>query len=176
MTVYVGQIMNGSSGTSFPFEERVQKILSAPVDVDEVEIKPSGEPYLPEIKYRRTLNNAFGIGGWGLIAKSPEMRIGSKVLARQYQLWAHGKFIAQATGEHTNQMGEEGWPKSSEAAKSNALVRCCKDLVIASELWDPHFIHEFKREMCGTRKNAKGGTEWFLKKRAPAPAAAPKKA
>ena len=27
--------------------------------------------------------------------------------------------------------------KAMEAAKSNALVRCCKDLGIASELWDP---------------------------------------
>lgn len=27
--------------------------------------------------------------------------------------------------------------KAMEAAKSNALMRCCKDLGVASELWDP---------------------------------------
>ncbi len=27
--------------------------------------------------------------------------------------------------------------KACESAKSNALMRCCKDLGIASELWDP---------------------------------------
>ena len=28
-----------------------------------------------------------------------------------------------------------GIPTATEAAKSNALMRCCKDLGIASELW-----------------------------------------
>lgn len=28
--------------------------------------------------------------------------------------------------------------------KSNALMRCCKDLGIASELWDPVFIRKWK--------------------------------
>lgn len=27
--------------------------------------------------------------------------------------------------------------KAMESAKSNALMRCCKDLGVASELWDP---------------------------------------
>lgn len=29
----------------------------------------------------------------------------------------------------------EGIPTATEGAKSNALMRCCKDLGIASELW-----------------------------------------
>ena len=28
----------------------------------------------------------------------------------------------------------------AESAKSNCLMRCCKDLGIASELWDPTFV------------------------------------
>lgn len=28
--------------------------------------------------------------------------------------------------------------------KSNSLMRCCKDLGIASELWDPLFIRKWK--------------------------------
>jgi hypothetical protein len=27
-------------------------------------------------------------------------------------------------------------------------MRCCKDLGVASELWDPRFIREFKKEYC----------------------------
>lgn len=33
---------------------------------------------------------------------------------------------------------------AEESAKSNALMRCCKDLGIASELWDPTFIHKWR--------------------------------
>lgn len=27
-------------------------------------------------------------------------------------------------------------------------MRCCKDLGVASELWDPRFIRKFKKEEC----------------------------
>jgi hypothetical protein len=37
-----------------------------------------------------------------------------------------------------------------EAIKSNALTRCCKDLGIASELWDPVFIYEWKKKSTST--------------------------
>jgi hypothetical protein len=33
-----------------------------------------------------------------------------------------------------------------EGAKSNALMRCCKDLGIASELWDPNYIIEWSKK------------------------------
>ncbi|KAJ9102278.1 hypothetical protein QFC19_004826 [Naganishia cerealis] len=42
----------------------------------------------------------------------------------------------------------DGVPTAIEASKSNALMRCCKDLGIASELWDPTFIKEFKKKYC----------------------------
>lgn len=41
-------------------------------------------------------------------------------------------------GEHTFYgKGNLQYGKACESAKSNALMRCCKDLGIASELWDP---------------------------------------
>ncbi|OMH81768.1 Mitochondrial genome maintenance protein [Zancudomyces culisetae] len=43
---------------------------------------------------------------------------------------------------------ESGIPTATEGVKSNALMRCCKDLGIASELWDPGFIQKFKSEHC----------------------------
>lgn len=39
----------------------------------------------------------------------------------------------------------DGIPTATEGCKSNALMRCCKDLGIASELWDPRFIREFNK-------------------------------
>ena len=37
----------------------------------------------------------------------------------------------------------ESIPTAAEGCKSNALMRCCKDLGIASELWDPRYIRKF---------------------------------
>jgi hypothetical protein len=98
--------------------------------------------YLPEIKYRRILNRAFGPGGWGLAPRS-ETNVGPKVVSREYALVCLGRLVGIARGEQ-EYFDPHGIPTATEACKSNALMRCCKDLGIASELWDPRWIREFK--------------------------------
>ncbi len=138
------------------------KVLLSPVTETDVELKPDGLIYLPEIKYRRILNQAFGPGGWALMPRGDTLHFqvnitvfvtcthvhsflscqndqeGAQLITREYALYCHGKFIAQATGEHVF-YGKSNlqYGKACESAKSNALMRCCKDLGIASELWDP---------------------------------------
>lgn len=73
-----------------PFSKEAAAILLAPVDPDDVEIKPDGIVYLPEIKYRRILNKAFGPGGWGLVPRSESIVTG-KTVTREYALVAHGR-------------------------------------------------------------------------------------
>lgn len=126
--------------------------------------------YLPEIKYRRVLNKAFGPGGWGLAPRS-ETNVGPKIVSREYALvclgryasfplltllprltscgHVHGQYslVAIARGEQ-EYFDPSGIPTATEACKSNALMRCCKDLGVASELWDPRFIREFKAKYC----------------------------
>jgi hypothetical protein len=46
--------------------------------------------YLPEIKYRRILNKAFGPGGWGLAPRS-ETNVSTKVVSREYALVCLGR-------------------------------------------------------------------------------------
>ena len=63
---------------------------------------------------------------------------GAQLITREYSLYCQGRFISQATGEHTfYSKSNLSYGKACESAKSNALTRCCKDLGIASELWDP---------------------------------------
>ena len=57
------------------------------------------------------------------------------------------RLVAIARGEQTY-FDRDGIATATEACKSNALMRCCKDLGVASELWDPRFIREFKAEYC----------------------------
>ena len=44
------------------------------------------------------------------------------------------RLVAVARGEQ-EYFGPDGIATATEACKSNAMLRCCKDLGIASELW-----------------------------------------
>lgn len=146
------------------FSPEAAKALLAPIEPDEIEVKPDGIIYLPEIKYRRILNKAFGPGGWGLAPRG-ETIVTAKAVTREYALVALGRYIVNvifysatksrkptdhipyrlvsvARGEQ-DYFSPEGIPTAVEGCKSTALRRCCKDLGVASELWDPRFIRKF---------------------------------
>ena len=130
---------HGLSSEAFPKE--ASDILLAPLDPNDIEVKPDGIVYLPEIKYRRILNRAFGPGGWGLAPRG-ETIVTAKAVTREYALVVQGRLVSIARGEQ-DYFTPEGIPTSAEGCKSNALMRCCKDLGVASELWDPRFIRKF---------------------------------
>ncbi|RHZ77096.1 hypothetical protein Glove_186g155 [Diversispora epigaea] len=134
----------GLSSQAFPKE--VCDTLLSPINHDDIECKPDGLLYLPEIKYRRILNRAFGPGGWGLAPRG-EAAVNAKNISREYCLVVGGRLVSVARGEQ-DYFDANGLPTAAEGAKSNALMRCCKDLGIASELWDPVFIREFKKRYC----------------------------
>lgn len=125
-----------------PFSEDVTKILQAPLNHEDVEVKPDGAIYLPEVKYRKILATAFGAGGWALLPRGPHTLNGI-TLSREYALFCRGRFISQARGS-ANVQGQATAAASTESVRSNALMRCCKDLGIASELWDRYFVNEWK--------------------------------
>ena len=129
-----------------PFSSETGTILTAPLDPEDIEIKPDGLIYLPEIKYRRILNKSFGPGGWGLAPRS-ETIITPKMVTREYALVCQGRLVAVARGEQ-DYFDPSGIATATEGCKSNAMMRCCKDLGVASELWDPRFIRTFKKKYC----------------------------
>jgi hypothetical protein len=48
--------------------------------------------YLPEIKYRRTLNAAFGPGGWGLAPRG-ETHVDKRIVSREWGLVCLGRYV-----------------------------------------------------------------------------------
>jgi len=80
---------HGLGGVAFSNEQ--QEILLAPLVQDDVEVKPDGIIYLPEIKYRRILNKAFGPGGWGLAPRGESIVTG-KLITREYGLVVQGRY------------------------------------------------------------------------------------
>lgn len=129
---------------SVSFSPEQTETLLAPIDGQDVEVKPDGILYLPEIKYRRILNKAFGPGGWGLAPRGESIVTG-KLVTREYGMVVQGRLVSIARGEQ-QYFDPDGIPTATEGCKSNALMRCCKDLGIASELWDPRFIREFNNK------------------------------
>lgn len=79
-----------------PFSPEVAAVLMKPIPFEDVEIKPDGIIYLPEIKYRRILNQAFGPGGWGMAPRG-ELMVGEKVVTREYALLVHGRYVSLFT-------------------------------------------------------------------------------
>ena len=73
-----------------PFSKDTADVLLQPLSADDVELKPDGIVYLPEIKYRRILNKAFGPGGWGMAPRG-ETIVTGKSVTREYALVAHGR-------------------------------------------------------------------------------------
>jgi len=128
-----------------PFNEKISLKLMEPINKDDIEIRPDGVVYLPEIKYRRILNQAFGPGGWALMPRAGTAVITNSSFSREYALFCLGRFVAQARGE-SDITSYSTVGVSEESAKSNALLRCCKDLGVASELWDHTFVNQWKED------------------------------
>ena len=82
--------------SSSPFTPEQAEILQRKLAADDIEIKPDGIIYLPEIKYRRILNAAFGPGGWGLAPRG-ETIVTSKIVTREYGLVCGGRSVIQVT-------------------------------------------------------------------------------
>ena len=75
---------------ALPIPPEQYQMLSAPLDPADIEVKPDGVIYLPEIKYRRRLNDAFGPMGWGIVPRG-EPVIGDSVVTREYALIVGGR-------------------------------------------------------------------------------------
>lgn len=137
-----------------PLPKAVQKILAAPVvQTNEVYIRPDGEVYMPHVFYRRRLNAAIGPMGWAMRPVTDLMEAPGQ-MAREFALIVLGRVVATAFGSTkyfaTKRNGDPNFnadkADAAESVKSNALIRCCKDLGIASELWDNRWCEAWKEK------------------------------
>eukprot|EP00834_Sanchytrium_tribonematis_P005104 NODE_288_length_10680_cov_0.431245.p7 type:complete len:227 gc:universal NODE_288_length_10680_cov_0.431245:8172-7492(-) len=153
------------------FDKSVVEILSRPLNLEEIEIRPDGLLFLPEIRYRRRLNEAFGPGNWKLIPRSEHFVVKlengkGNLLMRDYALICDSTYVGQARGEQ-EYYSLSNIGGSVESVKSNSLTRCCKDIGIASELWDPTFCQSYKKANTSLTKvtNSSGKIQYiWLKK------------
>jgi genome maintenance protein MGM101 len=135
----------GTSTLTLTDSQRLK--LSEAIPDAELEILPSGEVYAPQVRYRQILTDAVGPGRWGLVECS-EPAIKDNSVYQKWGLYINGVLVATAWGGHDYIPSNKrmSYVDSIESAKSNALVRCCKDLGIAWQCWDRKFTDQWKKD------------------------------
>lgn len=144
-----------------------KNILYAPVNTEDVEMRPEGLIYLPWREYQDRLRKAFGLE-YALIPNgNPQIDTNSGNILWGFYLIIQGHMMAYAIGEQVYSGNSQmTWTDACEGAKSNALMRVCKDIGIGTELWKPSFIREWKeKNLCRYEqyKNNKDKLVWRLK-------------
>lgn len=127
-----------------------EAILYAPVNEEDIEIRPEGLIYLPWREYEHRMRKAFG-SKWTMIpGGNPQMR--DNLILQPWWLIIDGCPYGHVYGEQkyisSNPMMSYG--DALEGAKSNALMRLCKGMGISTELWKPSFIREWKDKYAET--------------------------
>ena len=120
-------------------DDEAQVKLLTPFDENVIEIRPDGLIYIPQTFIRKRLNDVFGVGQWQLYKENCTMI--NNVYCFEGSLFIRGCFVATAMGQmeyHENNSFQK-LPDVYESAKSDCLVRCCKDLSIGNQCWQPEY-------------------------------------
>jgi hypothetical protein len=154
-----------------PFSLEAAAVLAAPVNDLEVEIREDGIVYLPGVAYRRILTRAFGAGAWAILPRGPARTMGDLVVYHG-ALVVLGRFVSEAVGECQTRFGMS-YASSLEGARTDCLTRCCKDLGVATELWDPAWRASWQakyadKKWVDGKDGKKGRYSWSLKAKAAA--------
>ncbi len=155
-----------TAGTLETTDEQ-KKILYAPVNEADVEIRPDGLVYLPWMEYVSRLNGAYGTQ-WSLIPNGNPV-IKDDQIVWGFYLVVKGKLSGYAIGgqEYHPNNPKMNYTDAIEGAKSNTLMRLCKGLGISLELWKPSFIRNWKSKFAesyiGHDRSGKEKTFWKKK-------------
>lgn len=117
---------------------------------DDHDILPTGEVYVAQVQFRRRLNLVLGPGQWALVPRGAWTEEADGTLHRDFALFVRGCFVAEAPGEATlsDRNDRMSIASAHEAAKSNALVRCAKDLSVGWECWNSRWANDWRDRAC----------------------------
>lgn len=129
--------------------EKEEAVLARPVRVEDVRMKPTGQPYVSHPTYTKWFNDAFGRMGWTLVPKSKPARDGNMIMI-PYILYIHGQPAAFAWGEHEYYEAnkEQSYGDVIESTYASGLRRCAKRLGVGLELWDREWLDAYIAAHC----------------------------
>lgn len=142
-----------------PLDDRATAVLLkyAVVPDEWIDIKPNGQIYLPHMRLRGVLDEAFGFMGWGLVPvgeyhverepkKGQHGPYEKVTLYREYRFYVAGRFVRQVMGggQYMTNNADSNYSDAAEACESYALNRCGKFFGIAGQCWDPDYAEQWK--------------------------------
>ena len=152
------------------------KILQTVVKDEDINIRPDGLIYYPQVFCRDILNQAFGYGQWALIEHQSTPDEPHQKFYLEGSLYVRGCFVSKAIGSAGYFPSSKTFDKSDvhESAKSNCIVRCGKDLGIGKEAWQPEYVKSWLdkyaiqvwRNKTGKKKDGTPGSYQWRKKKA----------
>ena len=152
-----------------------EAVLSEAVNLEDVQIKPTGELYLPHEVYTRWFNRAFGRLGWSIVPAA-RPRTNSKTVVVPYVLYVHGKPAATAWGEqeYHEDNARQTLGDAVESTVASALRRIAKRLGVGLELWRRPWLERIVHERAvpvlvevGYGEKRKTVTQWRLSNQRP---------
>lgn len=154
-----------STAGTLELTEKQNDILYSPVKDHDVFIKPDGLIYLSWMKYSERLNKAFGGTSWTMIPEGTPKIMGQKnLIIWSFHFVIKGVYCGFAIGEQQYfDNGRMSYGEACEGAKSNALMRLCKNIGIGLELWDKNFIDRWVKTYAESYQDRDGKTKWKLK-------------
>jgi hypothetical protein len=138
----------GVIGNVQRFSHEARKVLTAPVDPENVEVRPDGFIFLPGIFYQEILDKAFGQGAWTLVRLDDGLNPDDNMVYYRGALFVEGRFVTEAIGENEYYPAKRGMTRarSLESARTECLKRCCKHLGVSSDLWKPRWVRQWLKD------------------------------
>ena len=130
------------------YSESELKVLHAPFEDDDLDIKSTGIVYAPWVSFVRRIRTAFKGSYMFLPHGEPRPSADGKLIVWPHYFFIKGHLVNYAIGEcpyiPTNLQMSYG--DAIEGSKSNAIMRCCKGIGIGLELWDRKFTEKWKEK------------------------------
>lgn len=157
---------------SVKLTKKQEDILFKDVPEEQVEIRPDGIVYLPHVFYSTRLRKAFG-WEYSVIPKGDPSFLKEKgLVVWGFYMVVKGSLMAYAIGQQNYYDGAMmTYADAMEGAKSNAIMRLCKDLGIGTELWQPEWRDAWQKKWAYTKGvNKNKSPKWHKKKVGDVPA------
>lgn len=140
-----------ANASNLQLSESEAKKIAAPFDELDYEITPAGFIYLPQALSLKRLNDVIGVGRWGLLlinVGQQEIKQGLTKIFYDGALVIRNCFVSRAAGEAAYSLNNanQSYATALEAAKTDCRQRCCKDLGIATDAWNPSYVRAWQKK------------------------------
>lgn len=115
-----------------------REALLADFPPEKIDIKPTQECYVSHIHLRVRLSMVLGVGAWGMQPMGQAVPIGGEFIVMPWGLYIRGHALSWCWGgaRYQPKNKRSSWSDALETTKSDALARLCKDIPMASQVWD----------------------------------------